>query len=259
MSPGAKQRGAWVRFGQSAHNVVQGMGTLAMMERAVWSSLTEPVVAGLATGEMGLAFKNMGYTFGQLMRTADARDRTALAEFLNVISSPQHDSVMLSRQGVDVNDQPQMGRLLSNFYRATFLTQVTNGQRAATVAAATGFSASWRSTSSTPAPTPRAVHGRQDAARWLRELGLPDEIHQKFSQFMVDLQGKLPTPQMLGAGPGANALAGENAGMLSGMGDAYSLAVRRLTDRIIQDPYKVDRAMLSGEPDPGSGLSADVL
>ena len=245
---GRNQRGAWVRFGQNAHNVVQGLGTLAMMERAVWSSLTEPVVAGLATGQMRAAFKNMGYTFGQLMRTADARDRTALAELLNVISSPQHDSVMLSRQGVDVNDQPQMGRLLSNFYRATFLTQVTNGQRAATVGTSNWFLGKLAQHILDTGTDPKAVHGRQDAARWLRELGLPDEIHQKFSQFMVDLQGKLPTPQMLGAGPGANALAGENAGMLSGMGDAYSLAVRRLTDRIIQDPYKVDRAMLTGKP-----------
>ena len=138
MSPGASS-GSWARFGQSAHNVVQGMGTLAMMERAVWSSLTEPAMAGLATGEMKLAFKNLGYTFGHLMHTAAARDRTALAEFLNVISSPQHDSVMLSRQGVDVNDQPRMGRLLSNFYRATFLTQVTNAERAATVASSNWF------------------------------------------------------------------------------------------------------------------------
>jgi len=230
---GRQQLGSWARFGQSAHNVVQGMGTLAMMERAVWSSLTEPAMAGLATGEMKLAFKNLGSTFGHLMRTADARDRTALAEFLNVISSPQHDSVMLSRQGVDVNDQPRMGRLLSNFYRATFLTQVTNAQRAATVASSNWFVGKLAQHILDTGTDKGAVHGREDAARWLRELGLPDEIHKDFSQFMVDQQGKLPTSDLLST---------------HRFGDAYSLAVRRLTDRIIQDPHKVDRSMLTGKP-----------
>jgi hypothetical protein len=155
---------------------------------------------------------------------------------------------MLSRQGVDVNDQPRMGRLLSNFYRATFLTQVTNAQRAATVASSNWFISKLAQHILDTGTDKGAVHGREDAARWLNELGIPPEIHQKFSQFMVNLQGKLPTPDMLNAKPGANALAGENTGMSPGMADAYSLAVRRLVDRIIQDPYKVDRAMLSGSP-----------
>jgi hypothetical protein len=216
-----------------------------MMERAVWSSLTEPLVAGLVTGDMQAAWKNMGYVFGHLRPNADARDRTALAEFLNVISSAQHDSVMLSRQGVDVNDQPAMGRLLTAFYRATFLTQVTNGQRAGTVASTNRFISLLAQHVLDPGgPTTgtdvvKAAHGRQDAARWLRELGLPNEIHKDFSQFMVDLKGAMPTPDLLNN---------------HRFGDAYSLATRRLIDRIIQDPYKVDRAMLSGAPILGAAF-----
>jgi hypothetical protein len=230
---GRNQPGGWNRFRQQSHNVIQGAGALVMMERAVWSALTEPMVASMVTGNAGAGFRNMGYVLGQLIRTADARDRTALAEFLNVIASPQHDSVMLSRMGADVNDQPRLGRFLSNFYRATFLTQVTNGQRAGTVGTSNWFIGKLAQHFLDTGTDTKAGHRREDARRWFRELGLPDDIHQDFAQFMVDQQGALPSPQLL---------------LNHRFGDAYSLATRRLVDRIIQDPYKVDRAMMSGQP-----------
>jgi hypothetical protein len=230
---GRNQPGAWTRFRQQSHNVIQGAGALMMMERAVWSGLTEPMTAAMVTGNAAAGFRNMGYAMGQLIRTASARDRTALAEFLNVIASPQHDSIMLSRLGADVNDQPRLGRFLSNFYRATFLTQVTNGQRAATVGTSNWFIGKLAQHFLDTGADTAAAHRRQDAGRWLRELGLPDDIHRDFSQFMADQQGALPSSQQL---------------LNHRFGDAYSLAVRRLTDRIMQDPAKVDRAMMSGVP-----------
>jgi hypothetical protein len=240
--------GGWNRFLQTPHNAILNAANLVLMDRAVWASFSEPVTAAMVTGDVKAGFRNMFYTIQQLAGTASAHDRTALAEFLNINSSAMHDSVMLSRMGSDVSDSIRTDKLLGNFYRTTFLTQVTNGQRAATVGTSNWFLGKLGQLYLDQGTSKSAEHGREDAAGWFRELGLPNDIHKDFAQWMVDQKGALPTPEMLSASvarPGSN--------INPGMADAYSLAMRRLVDRIIQDPHKVDRAMLSGHPLLGLG------
>ena len=221
-------------FLQTPHNVVHALGNLALMERAVWASMMEPVVAGMVTRTAGAGFATLGRSIGQLMGTASARDRTALAEFLGVITTPMHDTAMLSRLGADYSDSPRMERLLSNFFKATFLSQVTNGQRAAAVGTGNWFlhklSQHYLDTSD------GGRKARYNAERWFREFDIPDSVHQRFAEWMTnDLKGSLPTPEML-------------KDISHGMGDIYALGVSRLVDRIIQDPKKVDRSMLADTP-----------
>jgi hypothetical protein len=241
-------------FTQIPHNAAFAAGTMVLMERAMWASLHEPIAASMVTGDFRAGLATWGRSVGQLMGTASAKDRTALAEFLGVITSPMHDTTMLSRMGADYSDSPRMQRMLTNFYKTTWLTQVTNGQRAATVGTSNWFLSKLSQNLLDTGTDTAAGHARDNAGRWFRELGLPDSIHRDFARWMVDMNGALPTPEMLSNRPGQ---AGMGANINVGMGDAYSLAVRRLADRIIQDPKKVDRALLANVP--GIGLAFQLM
>ena len=237
---GRANLGGWHRFAQPMHNAAFTAGTLATMERAVWASLTEPMAASMVTGEVTAGFRNIGYWLGHLAGTAGARDRTALAEYLHVVQSPMQDAIMLSRMGSDVSDSIRANRIQSNFFKATWLTQVTNAQRAASVGTSHWFLTKLAQHLLSTETGDRAEIARKNAGRWFRDLGLPDDMHENFAQMLVDLQGQLPTSQLL---QNAN-----RSNKYGGMGDAYRLSVQRLVDRMIQNPHKVDRAMLSDVP-----------
>ena len=209
-------------------NGVQAMGAMAMMPRAMWSGLSEPMNAALATGSMRPAFETVANQMGQIFHTASAKERTEMAEYLTTVTSPMHDSVMLSRMGADYSDSPPLNNFMQKYYRVTGLTALTNSQRIAATAASHGFLAKLaRDQQGTN------VNKKDDATRWMGELGLPPEIHDDFAKWMTDLNGARPTVAQLQTDP---------------MAGAYGLATRRLVDRMIQDPYKVDKAAMAGTP-----------
>lgn len=213
---------------QHITNVIHAIGSLALMPRAVWSSLAEPMNAALVTGDARAGFKIFASQFGQLFKTVSSGDRTKLANFLGVTTSAMHDSIMLSRMSADYADSPRLNRLMSQYYRVTGLTQVTNSQR---IGAA--HMSNWFLTKLAQDLQGGSVNAKDNATRWFRGLGLNDPVHADFAKFMTDLGGNAPSIDLL---------------QKHDMGNAYGLAVRRLTDRVIQDPYKVDRATLSSVP-----------
>jgi hypothetical protein len=213
---------------QHITNVIHAIGSLALMPRAVWSSLAEPMNAALVTGDVRAGFKIFASQFGQIFKQASAKDHAELANFLGVTTSAMHDSIMLSRMSADYSDSPRLNRLMSQYYRVTGLTQVTNSQR---IGAA--HMSNWFLNKLAQDFQGGSVNAKDTATRWFRELGLNDPVHANFAKFMTDLGGNAPSIDLL---------------QKHDMGNAYGLAVRRLTDRVIQDPYKVDRAMWSNAP-----------
>ena len=213
---------------QKISNYIHAAGSLALMPRAAWSALAEPMNAALATRSMKFAMQTFSNQFGQLMRTASARERTEMAEYLGTVTSAMHDSIMLSRMSADYADSPWLNNIMGNYYRITGLTQLTNAQRIAATAASHGFLAKLSRDHQGG-----GVNSKDNATRWFNELGLHEGIHADFAKWMTDFNGGRPTVAQLRTDP---------------MASAYSLAARRLTDRAIQDPYKVDRAAMSSVP-----------
>lgn len=205
-------------------------GSIVLMPRAMWSSLAEPMNANLVTGKSGAGFRIIASQIGQLMDYVRSRpsEITELAHFLNVTTSPMMDSIILSRMGADYADRPALNRLLSWYYRVTGLTQLTNSQRIGAVASANWFlgrlARDFKGTNATD---------REGAQRWFRELGMSDRIHDKFAQFMLDQNGGRPSIDTLKSHE---------------MGSAYGLAIGRIVDRVIQDPYKVDTPVGGSNP-----------
>ena len=216
---------------QKISNYIHAAGSLALMPRAAWSALAEPMNAALATGSMKFAMQTFSNQFGQLMRTASSLERTEMAEYLGTVTSSMHDSIMLSRMSADYADSPWLNNIMGNYYRITGLTQLTNAQRIAATAASHGFLAKLSRDYQGG-----GVNSKDTATRWFNELGLHQDIHAGFAKWMTDFNGGRPTVAQLQTDP---------------MASAYSLATRRLTDRTIQDPYKVDRAAMSSVPFAG--------
>ncbi len=97
---------------QNIHQMLHAFTSAVLMSRAVWSSFAEPMNAALATGDMRVGFKAFANQFGALIRTASSRERTELAQFLNVVTTPMHDAVMMSRMGADYSTSPNIQRAL---------------------------------------------------------------------------------------------------------------------------------------------------
>ena len=232
---GRSQTGGVLDFLQPVHQALHAAAAIALMPRAVWSALAEPMNAAMATGSMKVGFKTFAYQFGSLVNKASAKERTEMAELLNVITSKMHDTVMMSRMSADYSDSPLINKLMTKFYRVTGLTQVTNAQRTASAAANNWFLAKLSRDYVNQDGDKNAKHAREDATRWFNELGLKDvnNGHARFAKWMNDLGGEIPGTRELAKDP---------------MLGAYSLAIRRLVDRSIQDPYKVDRAVTSSLP-----------
>ena len=229
----ANSQGALYNKAQSLHNVLHAIGSIALMPRAMWSALAEPMNAALATGSARVGFKTFVNQVGFLWNRASALERTEFANFLNVTQSAMMDSILLSRMSADYADSPRLNRLMTMYYKVTGLTQLTNSQRTGAAAANNWFLGKLARDYLDIGTSTRRENARDNAERWFNELGINPTNHEAFAKWMTDLEGNLPTIERL---------------QTDDMASAYGLAIRRLTDRVIQDPYKIDRAAFSNVP-----------
>lgn len=226
---------------QKYSTMIGAVGQMVLMPRAVWSSLAEPMSAAMSTGSARTGFKVFANQFGQLMRTASALERTQLADYLGVTTSAMHDSIMLSRMNADWGNQFAANKMLTQYYRVTGLTQLTNAQRVGAAAASNWLLTKLSQDYLNPGTGTRARNARDDATRWFNELGVTQGNHDAFARWMTSLGG-LPAIDRLQSDP---------------MGSVYGLAVRRMVDRIIQDPTKVDRPAIAAQP--LTGLAVQLM
>jgi hypothetical protein len=208
----------------------------ALMPRAVWSMMTEPLVGALATGDARVGLKSMLNQLGQVWRTGDGRARAELADFIGVTSSNIHDDIIMSRTGRDYSNTPSINKGMSAFYRMTGITQWNNSSRRASMGAMNWLIQTKYSKDILSNQTGAYWDKRRAEARGaFNELGVPPENQVAFAQWNVSRPKGIPRPQDLD--PDKDPMA-----------PVYSLAVRRLVDRAMQDPYKAERPMTAEYP-----------
>jgi hypothetical protein len=219
---------------QQISNGINAVSSLALMPRAVWSSITEPMNAAVAFGQPKIAFKAFASQFGQLMGRATAQEHTELAEFLGITTSAMHDSIMMSRMGADYSDSPRTNRLLTAFYKTTGLTYMTNSGRTGTAVGANWFLGKLAKDFQNTDTDRLARHRKDDAQALLKEFGVPPALHDEFATWVRGLDGNIPNRTVLQS----------NDPMVG----VYGLAMRRVVDRAYQDPYSIDRAERAKQP-----------
>ena len=224
-------------------NGVQAYGVARLLGRSAFSMFTEPGVSALATNETRVAFHAFAAQFGNLMHTSAAHERTQLMDFLGVTTNVMYDDMMQARNAADYADSPGLARMMPAIYRMFWLTQLNNANRRASGAGMHWYlgkiSNDWLQFRNFQGNTKsflyNRLHTRHDIAeRMMNEIGIPqdDETRQAFTEWMIAHDG-LPTMEEM---------------LHSNWRTTYSLAMRRLVDRGVQNPNKAEQPMMMEDP-----------
>jgi len=213
-----------------AVSTVQSYGIMAMLGRAVLSSVAEPLGAAIQTRDVRAAWESMTTTLAQLLPTATARDREALAAAVGVIGNPYMDQMLSHREGGQFQDDPQLSARMAKYYLMTLQHQwVTKTSIGAMEVSQTFI----RNRVSTFQDSTNQAE-RKRAMRDLAELGLQPDDAAQFMEWMADktdgddslLSGRKLTVDELA----------------SDMGQLYAEMLYRMTRKIILDPKPTDTA-----------------
>lgn len=213
---------------------VQAMGIMAMLGRAVLSSVAEPLGAAVQTRNVADAWRSMTASLGAFLPTATAREREELASAIGLIGNPYMDQMLSNREGGQFQDDPKMSKRMAKYYLFTLQHQWVSKTSVGAMVVSQGFVRgrlqTWLNDKLSKAERDRAL-------RDLKELGLQQGDFQQFIQWMSDenengesiLSGRKVTVEELN----------------SDMGELYSEMVYRMSRKIILDPKPTDTAAFS--------------
>lgn len=198
--------------------------TVTLLKRAFFSSWAEPLAAGLRTGNPRDSLRAMTAFMGQMVRTGKARDRVELARIIGLVTSAQHESIMMNRFGGDINPNSKQGKILANFFKYTLLTGLTNMQRMSMMAV---------SANAIRRHLEAAIHKK---SKWsieeLNEIGIGEEHHQSLLDWINSLEGDIPK---------ADDMIGVDGGFYNEAAALWASATGELVQQIIQNPTRYNR------------------
>lgn len=212
---------------------VQALGIMAMLGRAVLSSVAEPMGAAIQTRDVRDAFRSMGATLGAFWPSATTREREELAAAIGLIGDPHMDTMLSNREGGQFQDDPNMSKRMAKYYIFTLQHQWITKTSMGAMVVSQGF---LRERIRTFTDSKNADE-RNRAMRDLKELGLQQSDVAQFVQWMNDLDEN-----------GESIMSGRKVtldDLNSDMGELYSEMVYRMTRKIILDPKPTDTAALS--------------
>lgn len=169
-------------------------GTISLLSRATWSSLSESVTAGIHAGSAKFAFKAMGDLLGAIIKTDASRARADLARFAGIVSDRGGHSVLTERFGGSyANDTFLSDAATRMFYNTGLvaLTRAQQGQMSGTAHAFLDCMSGWVVDGASATPGSKAHIRRADAIARLEEYGVsdPDAFAKRVRAF-----DSLPTP-----------------------------------------------------------------
>ena len=230
--------------GKKALDYLHTYGTMALLPRAVISSVAEPLTAGIQTGSVKKGAETFFRVFDEAlgMVNKNARERTLfyrqMANILGVVDDPSVGEMVANRLGGTLAEDPKLNARLNRFFVRTKLQGITNAQRRSTMRTFLQFfaeiSAEYQGADTTPEAKRRIENIFQD-------MGIYGDNLDQFTKWMADSkEGQFKAPkldEMM-----------ERNGELTDMGNLLAIAVGRATDQTIQDPKSVDRPMYAEHP-----------
>lgn len=221
-----RQKGGLPPPVERAMNVVHALGSIALMPRAAWSSLSEPMATLARTESFKAMFDAFANQLGDIVNSAGSQHRADLANALGLTTSHLYDSIIADRTDGHYRDAPGLSTLMAHYYRRTGLTQLTNSQRRSVMGAGHIALDAWSKD-----VLGKDARRQKDARAQFRDLGIPDAQHEALAKWVT-------------AHPGLPSL----ADLQTPGGKLWGQAVSRLTDKIIQDPMRVDKPLMSQNP-----------
>jgi hypothetical protein len=225
-------------------NTLNTFGTMALLPRAVISSIAEPMTAAITTGSVTDGFRTFAYSldeFATFVRGRTARERKQyykqLGSILGVIDLPESGEVIANRVGGTAEEDSKNAARLGRFFFRTGLVSITNAQRRGSLRVGIRYLGQLGEQYAKPA----SPQMKERAREVLQDFGVrPDDMDQ-FADFMMNLEknekGMYEIDSII-----------DRSGELSDMGEILALATRRFTDQTIQDPKIIDRPMYAESP-----------
>jgi hypothetical protein len=205
---------------------------LRLLPRAAWASLAEPVTFYLRTGDGKNTLRMFAETAREMasfVKSSDRmQERAAFARAIGLVANEMSDVNMLNRMASDEGTGTRGGVMLLNFFRKTGLTQLTDAQRRAGMAA--GFY--WmRDLAKTVRDQNASGTKREIARAEFRDLGVPDRHIDAMTDWLMQSDDH----------PGLDDLR-------TPLGQMYGHAVSRFVDTVIQNPRRADKPLTAVGP-----------
>lgn len=208
-------------------------GTIAMLGRATFASLSEPVVTGLRTGDVRDSARAIISQVRTLASGSRREDLFELARVIGLVTSSMRETVMANRIGADSAAMTKgMSATMGKFFQKSLLTPLTSFQMASTMPVAHAVIMRHLRTD---AGTGR---GKALANAELNELGIAKADRKELLDWLEGLNG-MPTPEDLLAPDGS---------FYNPAADLWATSVVRLVNTVIQNPQKSDRPIMANHP-----------
>ena len=211
--------------------------TIILLRRAFFSSLAEPLSAGIRTGNSADSLRAMAGTIKGLVRAGDHETIAETARVIGLVTSAEHETIMLNRYGGDIDPNRRQGKTLANFFRYTLLTQLTNLQRQRMMTVADHAVRRW---------VKQSLEGsekkKKQARENLAELGIDASNSERMQDFMTWLEG------INGVVPASEELQNPDGTFFNEAAEMWAKGTSRLVQQIIQNPKKYSRPVLAQSP-----------
>ena len=225
-------------------NTLNTFGTMALLPRALISSMAEPMTTAVTTGSVTDGFRSFAYAldeFATFVRGQNARERKQyykqLGSILGVIDLPESGEVIANRVGGTAEEDSKNAMRLGRFFFNTGLVSMTNAQRRGAMRVSIRYLGQLGEQYTKPS-SPRM---KDRAREVLQDFGVRPEDMDQFAEFVMNLEknekGMYEIDSII-----------DRSGELSDMGEILALATRRFTDQTIQDPKIIDRPMYAESP-----------
>lgn len=209
-------------------NYVHALGTMALLPRAVMSSLGEPTGAAIRTGNIVDTLKPYLNMVKGVAGSIDAKQWADLSRAIGAVSNGFAETLAANRFGGTFDSSIKTDMMMARFFKRTFLTGLTNAQRSAILPIAHQFMMLHAAN----------IQNGNDVANsraLLAELGVEDAAD--FSDWLMQSDSI----------PDVNELYDSN-GIETPHGTEYMTAVNRFLDQTIQNPKGYDRPLYANNP-----------
>ena len=203
---------------------IYALGYIALLPKAAWSSVVEPTTILIRTGNFTTLKKTYQQYIMEAVRGAKTtKEVQAIAEFIGLVSTPLHDTVLLNRLSGDQQGVVSGNSLMTRFFRANGLSQITNAQRRASMVGGNywfqDLAKQYRKNSTT-------MGQRATIEAEFNEIGLGGKNFKPMLDFLASLDG-LPSIEQL----------------QTAEGKLWAAAIGRFVDQTIQNPRRADKPM----------------
>jgi hypothetical protein len=217
-------RSALPKSVQDGAAFVNAAGTMALLPRAMISSLAEPFTTGLVTGDARDGFKMLGMIIGGALGSPSGKTRFELARAMGLVSDAGSDGIMEARYGQTFADTTRWDRYTSTMFQRTGLTGLTRAQVTANVGMGHAFLDNLALQI-----TGKPGKARTGAIALYRELGISDP--DAFATELLRV-GRMPALEDLD----------------TPYGEDYRTAQLRYSRMTVQQPDAMDRPELAQNP-----------